>query len=223
MRVSSKILFIFIPSLLIILFSFLLFEGKIFAGKDLLFSKAEKAYKNWDNYEAEKILDKIHSEYPDNNRIALLYANTLLRLGNLKKSRMIFLSIEGPGMPLRLKAILGFARTDFYLNKLKEADDSLQKAEDLAEKSKDSASLAAAYNIEGLVEFNKLNYKNALRDQYKSLRISRQIKNKNTVADALRQIGVLYWYSSKYDSAIDSFYKPALTLYRETGNKNFRR
>ena len=43
--------------------------------------------------------------------------------------------------------------------------------------------------------------------------------NRQLEADALRQIGVLYRYSSKRDSALNQFYNPALQLYREINDK----
>jgi len=77
----------------------------------------------------------------------------------------------------------------------------------------DSALLAKAYHIIGRTLFDRASYDSALFFQQKGLEYARAAGSLQGEADALRQIGVLYWYAGKPDSACNPFYDSALSLY----------
>lgn len=183
------------------------------------YSEAELLYKNWENIGAEKILSDLYNKFPSNLKIEQLYGNVLLRRGELKKAKKIFQSLLADNKINKTNIQLKLARINFYLNDLYSAKNNLQKVLSKEYSVKDSSVLAEVFNLLGLIEFNSMNYKKSLEYQKKSLKFAAAVHNLDREADALRQIGVLYWYASKHDSALNNFYKPALSMYRECKNK----
>lgn len=219
MKIIKQRHLIYVPVIILLFLAIFLILKGIFPGKEKIYGDALAAYNNWDNYKAEKLLKEIFTSDSSDLKTLRLYGSTLFRLRELHKAKNIYNKIYAADSANKIEAQLKLAYINFFLSDLDSARNNIQIAERLAGKSDDSSALAASYNIKGLIEFNSLNYRVAMKDQKKSLAIARRIENQNIIADALRQIGVLYWYSAKYDSALNSFYKPALLIYRKINDK----
>ncbi|MGA8263372.1 MAG: CHAT domain-containing protein [Ignavibacteriaceae bacterium] len=219
MKIIKQRVLISVPVIILLFSVIILILKGIYPGTEKIYTDALAAYNNWDNYKAEKLLNEIFPSDSSDLKILLLYGGTLFRLRELHKAKNIYNKIFAADSENKIEAQLKLSHINFFLSNLDSARNNLQIAEQLAENSTDSSALAASYNIKGLIEFNSLNYRAAMKDQKKSLSIALRIKNQNIIADALRQIGVLYWYSARYDSALNSFYKPALLIYRKINDK----
>lgn len=214
---KHRIVTAFAAFFLVLVMVFLLKD--ILPGREEEFSEAQKAYNNWNIFAAEKLLDKLYRSDPSDIKIASLYANTLFRRRKLYRAKEVLAGIKPPDAPSAIDKQLKLAQINYFLSRLDSAQLNLKKAEQMAGETGDSSAIAVSFNIKGLIEFNRLNYKKALRYQERSLGIAERNHYPGTTADALRQLGVLYWYSGKYDSALNDFYKPALIIYRRIRDK----
>jgi len=79
--------------------------------------------------------------------------------------------------------------------------------------------ISQANNILGRIMFYKAEYDSAFYFQNAALKYAAGSNLKNEKANALRQLGVLYWYKGKLDSALNYYYTPALKLYQQVNNK----
>jgi len=182
------------------------------------FRKALLKEKEWKLAEAEQI---IHNLNPESNReIATAYVRILLKRGELKRVNH-FLSILPETIDLTTPELLyQSALVYYYRGELSRSKNLVDKLRYLAKMSNDTLSLARAFNVSGRIAFNEIDYKHALEYQIRSMELARIIGDKQSEADALRQIGVLKWYNLKYTVALKEYFEPALALYRQTGDKS---
>jgi len=184
-----------------------------------LYNNAVHLYNNWQNKKAEREIIPLLKNNPENLSAGFLYGNILFRLGKLNQSKKIFSALAVKDSLRKVESLLKLAHTLFFLNDLDSAGVVLNEVHKLATRDKDSLAIARSYYLSGLIAFNSLDYKTAMKLQKKSLALAIRLNDKQEQADALRQIGVLYWYSSRHDSALANYYKPALKIYREINDK----
>ena len=179
MKIIKQRALISVPVIILLSLVVILIIKGIFPGKEKIYTDALAAYNNWDNYKAEKLLSEIFPSDSSDLKILLLYGNTLFRLRELHKAKNIYNKIYAVDSANKIEAQLKLAHINFFLSELDSALNNLQIAEQIAEKSGDSSAIAASYNIKGLIEFNSLDYKKAIRDQRKSLGMLRKKNPEN--------------------------------------------
>lgn len=196
-----------------LLFAFILWQTSY----ERRFLAAEEAFAQWRMHDAESLLESLTHDHPEHIEAQRLYASTLLRRGELHTARRAFTALASTDTALSLSHRLSLALTHFYLGNLDSTVSLVGRI--LHSSSHDSHAIAAAYHLLGRVEFNRGSYDSALSHQQQSLSFARAAGDAQLEADALRQLGVLFWYNGKTDSARTAFYEPALELYRKVNDK----
>ncbi len=184
-----------------------------------IYNDVKYLYNNWENRRAEKQAYNLYEKNPGDLKINCLYGDILLRLRELNKAKKFFSFIVASDHTKKIEALLKLAEIYYYQNNLDTARNILKTVDSLALIKQDSLSIARSFHLKGKIEFNSLSYKNAMNFQKRSFDLAVKLKNIGLQADALRQIGVLYWYNSQPDSALNCFYVPALELYRKVNDK----
>ncbi|MFQ5569894.1 MAG: CHAT domain-containing protein [Rhodothermales bacterium] len=174
----------------------------------------------WQLREAETVLRPLfeRASAPADST-TLLYAEVLFARGELQRVRDLLDPLVARDAPFRLAALRYLAHTHFFLG---HPDSSATLARALgasARQQDDTLRMAQAHHILGLVGFYRAAYDSALFHQEESLRLARRIHDLKAEADALRQIGVLYWYRGRLDKALVAYYEPALARYRQINDK----
>lgn len=172
---------------------------------------------NWDIVDAESKLRSLVEDYPSSIEARRMYAECLFKRGDLKKARDEYIALIRSDSAEVCSHTLSLAFTHFFLGNLDMA--SSLANETLRRASADPAVMARAFNLLGRIAFNKAQYDLAMTFQRRSLTIAHERGDLQIEADALRQIGVLYWYHGKPDSARSAYYEPALSLYRKINDK----
>jgi CHAT domain-containing protein len=108
----------------------------------------------------------------------------------------------------------------FYLGRYDTSGLMAEQAMRQALPLRDSSALALAYHLLGRICFDRARYDSAALFQRRSLVCARASGSLQSEADALRQLGVLYWYRGENDSARTVFYDKALNLYRTIGDRS---
>jgi class 3 adenylate cyclase/Tfp pilus assembly protein PilF len=78
--------------------------------------------------------------------------------------------------------------------------------------------MASALNTQGITFFLKSNYVQAIHYYQRSLRLSKEIKDKKGIGKALMNIGVIYSEQNDAERALD-YYKRSLAIYEELDEK----
>lgn len=208
---QNRIPLLVVGALLVALFTHLLTN----VGHRL--SAAREQLTNWNLVDAEQRLQSLVEQYPESYEARRLYAQCLLRRGELQRARAVFSTLVESDSAQRHAHLLSLSLTHFYLGNLDTATHLAYEV--LSSSDPASAVNAGALNLLGRVAFNQGQYDSAMTFQRRSLDIARTHKHRHVEADALRQIGVLYWYHGRSDSARTAFYQPALEIYREVNDR----
>lgn len=179
----------------------------------------ERLFSEWKLIEAELALKPLLST-SHTDRVDQLHGKILLARGELIKAYAILLTLAAKDTARGLSLLfdLGFAL--YELGKLDSAETVAQSLRETALARGDTTRLAEAYYLLGRIAFNRVHYDSAFSYQTQSLEFARHAGSKKTEADALRQLGVLSWYRGKLNLALESYYEPALELYRKMNDKN---
>ncbi len=212
---NKKILSFLFLSLIITTVSILSFH-KSFEER---FLEAEQLADNWQLQKSNLILETLLKDNPNDVELNELYGSVLLKMGELYKSREVYLKLISQTNSNNIKNKFNLAFTYFYLNQLDSAGIALNEITTNTNPINNPILFSQILNLKGLMEFNIGKYGLARNYQQKSLDLAKKHNAINEQANALRQLGVLDWYSGKLDSVIDKYYKPALVLYRLSGDK----
>lgn len=203
----------------LILFISLFYNSKQNCSPDKSFLQAAGYLNNWQLGKAEKKLSKTFSDAPINNKTANLYLKILIYEGKLYSAQQFlwkYFSNNSLEMPqINLKKGL----TYFHLGKIDSSLIAAQAALETGLRINNASIISQANNILGRIMFYKADYGSAFVYQKSALKYASENNLGNEKANALRQLGVLYWYKGKLDSALNNYYNPALKIYREIDNK----
>lgn len=222
---------------IIFLLGFLLLFTDAFLSADRRIELAKEYFTEWKLSEAEEVLSPViqQNSFPSSEEVTtqtkVLYADILLARGELHRARTTYLSITGnatevgSSTALQTHLLLSLATAQYFLGNLDSATLLAHHAISIASETRDTLSLSQAYSLLGRIDFNRGDYKRSRTHQRHALDLARfarstaLIGSKKTKADAMRQLGVLYWYQGERDSAMRACYEPALALYREVNDK----
>jgi len=182
-------------------------------------SFAQGLLQDWELIEAQEALRVLASDHPASIEVRRMYADCLLKRGELSAARIELTFLVRADSSRRKEHILSLGLVHYYLGNL---DSAINLAGDIAREADskhDSTALARSSHLLGRIAFDQAMYDSALRLQRLSLLYAESSGSLQTQADALRQIGVLYWYRGRSDSALVAFYEPALELYRRLGDR----
>ncbi len=186
--------------------------------------RAERLFERARFQEAEQILTPLFEEsaaQPDS--VQHLYGKVLLARGELERARDAYDRLLDRAPTYRDAALYGLGRAHFYLGHPDTARTLSRWLLGRGRRRADPLRIAQGHHVIGRTHFYEAQYDRALAHQRKSLQWARRADSPPTVgvrADALRQIGVLYWYRGQVDSARTAFYEPALRLYRRMGDSS---
>ena len=180
-------------------------------------SSARNLLASWKLVEAESAIRSLVDDDPSSLEARRMFAECLYKRGELTKARDEYTVLIGSDSAETLSHTLALAFTHFFLGNLDTA--SLLANQMLRRAPFDSSGMARAFNLLGRIAFNKAQYDSAMMFQRHSLTLARGSRASQIEADALRQIGVLYWYLGKADSARMAFYEPALSIYKRLNDR----
>ncbi|HET6271666.1 MAG TPA: CHAT domain-containing protein [Bacteroidota bacterium] len=180
-------------------------------------SSARNLLASWKLVEAESALRSLVDDDPSSLEARRMFAECLYKRGELKKARDEYRALIGSDSAETLSHTLSLAFTYFFLGNLDTASSLANQM--LRRTPFDSTGMARAFNLLGRIAFDKAQYDSAMLFQRRSLGLARGSNASQTEADALRQIGVLYWYHGKTDSARAVYYDSALRIYRKINDK----
>jgi len=178
-------------------------------------SSARSLLGNWQLVEAERALRSLVEDDPSSLELRRVYAECLFKQGELRKARDEYATLAALDSTDIPSHVLFLAFVHFYLGNM---DTSTALASQILNLP-DSSQKARALNLLGRVAFNEAHYDSAMVFQRLSFALARLKGNLQIEADALRQIGVLYWYLGKADSARMAFYEPALRIYKRLNDR----
>ena len=182
-------------------------------------SVSEDHSKNWNLKQAEESLATLVADYPDSLEARRLYASTLLMRGELYNAHAEFLVLLDGSSPGELSDNLNLAFTFFHLGNLDSAEFLAREILSHPKATAEESYTGRCFNLLGLIAFTRAQYDSAMENQERSATIARRANDPQGEADALRQIGVLYWYAGMKDSVVSAYYDSALTLYRQVDDK----
>ncbi len=179
--------------------------------------RAKKNLKEWRLAKAEKQLQYLVAltKSPESIR---LYFKTLLLEGELKKALRLWYAVKNLDVAKDERTMVLAARLYFYLGKQDSSELLAKKIIAFSYSKFKTCCVSRSFNILGLNEFTKANYRKSYFYQKKALAFAVREKGLQQKADALRQIGVLNWYWGKLDEA-KSYYEKALKIYRQINDK----
>lgn len=128
--------------------------------------------------------------------------------------------LSGKGRPgakdsARIKLLLDSSNQLCNKNSYKDAFIVVAKASDLAEKSKDSVSIAQCINLKGYIYLKMGEYGESVRYFEKALGMLRNLKAPSELAAALVNIGITYKELAQYDKALRYLFE-AVNYYEKT-------
>ena len=183
------------------------------------FLQAAGYFQKWQLNKSEKLLSSTFRDSRINSKTANLYLQILISQGELYKAQK-FIWKYFPNNNLEKPRInLKKGLTYYYLGKIDSSQIVVEAALTAGLKTKNPSIISQANNILGRIKFYKAEYDSASYYQNTALKYASKSNLENEKADALRQLGVLYWYKGKLDSALSNYYKPALKIYRQVNNK----
>lgn len=210
----GKVLLLFFLSFLLFLFFYLqrtTYQARVSGATSLLVT--------WDLAGAQDALMHLASEYPESLTVRRMYAECLLKRGELRLARAEYRFLIDADPHHRSSHLLALSKTQYFLGRLDSAGVLAREVLAYAIQHNNSVLIGESYHLLGRVSFDRASYDSALWFQRQSLSCAISSGSIQGQADALRQIGVLYWYSGKTDSACTAFYEPALHLYRQTNDR----
>lgn len=181
---------------------------------------ATKLVSDWKLVEAQELLHSLVQENPSSISARRLYADCLLKRGELAGAYREFLFLKNIDSSRRAEHTLSLSLVHYYRGSLDSAAFLANALWRQVAALSDTHLMARASYMLGRIAFDEARYDSALRLQRQSLAYAVSSGSRQTEADAMRQLGVLYWYRGKTDSARFSFYEPALNLYRHIGDKS---
>lgn len=191
-------------------------------GNEARVQRAERLFNRARFQKAEQILTPVfEGSVAQADSLQRLYSDVLLARGALRQARNAYAHLLDGAPAQRDAALHGLARTHFYLGHPDTARALSRRLLRRGRTRDNPLRLAQGHHVIGRTYFYEAEYDRALTHQRKSLRWTRRADSVPAIgarADALRQIGVLYWYRGKIDSARTAFYEPALRLYRQVGD-----
>lgn len=107
----------------------------------------------------------------------------------------------------------------FFLGELEQSAGYANRLIQIGMESNDTLQLARGYYLKGRISFNRGDLEESTEYQIKSLTAAESVESPQTIADALRQLGVLEWYRSNHRTALDRYLEPALHRYRLANDK----
>jgi CHAT domain-containing protein len=180
------------------------------------FASARERLSAWDLKEAEGQLQSLVADYPASLDARRLYAECLLKRGELHRARIEFTNLLRSDSSKVFSHTLSLAFAHFFLG---HSDTAAALANTVLQSPLGAVQHGRAFNLLGRIAFNRARYDSAMTFQRRSLAIARERGDAQIEADALRQIGVLLWYHGKADSARLMYYKPALEIYRSINDR----
>jgi len=171
----------------------------------------------WQLKKAEKALRYLVAKTRSSESIKLYFA-TLLKEGELKKALRVWRGLKSKKITSDVEILTLAAKLYFYLGKQDSSESIARKLIKLSYNKYQPYWVSESFNILGLNEFTKANYRKAYFYQKKALSFARKTKAPKQIADAFRQIGVLRWYWGELDSAL-VYYRRALAYYRQVNDK----
>ncbi|HWP81689.1 MAG TPA: CHAT domain-containing protein [Bacteroidota bacterium] len=175
----------------------------------------ERLMKSWHLVQAERELEFLYRRPGRSVDVERRYAELLLLRGKLREARDIFQKLIASDSTRTSDIMYRMGITQFFLGQLDSAEISSRNL--LA--CNDDLSLARGSHLLGRICFNRASYDSAMQWQERGLRAAQRARSRQLEADALRQIGVLTWYRGKPDAALNSYYEPALEIYRSISDK----
>ncbi|MEM6645964.1 MAG: CHAT domain-containing protein [Bacteroidota bacterium] len=171
---------------------------------------------------AEEVLSALAEDAAlDADSLQLWYAEVLLARGELRRTRNVLHPlIEHPHAPVYAKALAELSHTYFYLGYPDSAAVLARKLQAHGHVNADMVAGARAHHVLGKVAFYQAAYDSARFHQEQSLAKARAAGHLGTIADAQRQLGVLAWYEGERAAAETDWYRPALALYRQLGDRH---
>jgi CHAT domain-containing protein/tetratricopeptide (TPR) repeat protein len=184
---------------------------------DRRLSSARNDLDGWDLVKAVHKLQSLVDEYPAQLEPRRLYADCLLKRGELHEARTQFIVLVESDSVARMSHLLSLSFTHFLLGDL---DTAAALAGDVLVHAREASVLRArAIGLLGRIAFNRAQYDSAMVLQRRSLKVARECGSPKDEADALRQIGVLCWYHGRSDSARISYYQPAREIYQKINDR----
>ncbi|MBM2840232.1 MAG: hypothetical protein HW412_760 [Bacteroidetes bacterium] len=180
-------------------------------------SSARNLLASWKLVDAESALRSLVENEPSSLESRRMYAECLYKRGELKKARDEYVALLRFDLAQASSHNLSLAFVHFFLGNLDTASSLANQM--LRRAPFDSSGMAKAFNLLGRIAFNKAQYDSAMLFQLRSLALARGSSASQIEADALRQIGVLYWYHGKTDSARAVYYDSALRIYKKINDK----
>jgi CHAT domain-containing protein len=204
-------------AILVAVFLFILFNLKTDGSKRL--ALATGLLNDWKLVEAQGMLSSLVEEDPSSLEVRRLYAECLLKRGELADASREFLFLKDTDSIRWAEHTLSLSLVHYYRGRLDSAAFLANEIfrEPIAQTH--TPLLARASHLLGRIAFDEARYDSALTLQRQSLAYAVSSGSLQTEADAMRQIGVIYWYSGQSDSARVSYYEPALRVYRKLGDK----
>jgi len=216
---NKKTISVAILLLAVILITSLFYQSQNNCSPNKSFLQALDYFNNWQLSKAEFSLTSRTNNLQKNNKIANLYLQILTYEGKLHTAQNYIWKYFAKNDFERPNINLKKAMIYYYLGQIDSSTISAKTALTAGIKIKSASIISQANNILGRIKFYNAEYDSAFTYQKNALKFSNNNNLKNEKANALRQLGVLYWYKGKLDSALNYFYTPALNLYRQINNK----
>jgi len=173
--------------------------------------------KEWNLVKAEELITPL----PDltDLDVVITTARILLKRGEVAKAADFLSALSDFNISDNPELLWYLSKAYYFTGKQEKSLSAINRLKSLAENTKDSLALSRALNLSGRIAFNNADYDMALDYQTESLKIAKASSDIQAEADALRQLGVLYWYKSEYEAALQNYFEPALRLYQNIDDK----
>ncbi|MFB6305543.1 MAG: tetratricopeptide repeat protein, partial [Flavobacteriales bacterium] len=105
-----------------------------------------------------------------------------------------------------------------YAKKAVKLGEKLEELNKKALVNKGKSGISSAYNNIGVIYEKRAEYTNALKYHYKSLKIEKELDNKNGMAISYNNLGIIFHRQGNYSKAL-KYYLNAVKIDKELGNK----
>lgn len=182
-----------------------------------LIKRAVSLERNWNLKEALRIHQKMGvKHHPD----LVSHLRVLVKMGELYAAEQLVNSVEvQDSTHTKLDWMYEISKLYLFLGKDQKSYHLSKKIKKQAELEGNSYQLAKACYLLGRAAFNQARLDSAKIYFREGLRLIKAQESVDLKADILRQLGVLEWYATRYELALEVYYKPALALYKTSGNK----
>lgn len=188
-----------------------------FSNAELNLDSVLELEKEWNLVKAEELITPL----PDltNPEVVIATARIMLKRGEVAKAADFLSALSDSEISDNPELLWYLSKAYYLAGKQEKSLSAISQLESLAENTKDSLALSRALNLSGRIAFNNADYDKALNYQTESLKIAQASSDAQAEADALRQLGVLYWYKSEYKTSLHNYLEKALRLYRKVNDK----